>query len=174
MNKQSHPRSNIGLNYLGLANNNQALWNLTPPELYEEAIKNGEAVLTDDYAIRVLTGQYTGRSPADKFIVDQPSIHDDIDWGDINQPVDEEVIDHLFEKVTDYLQEQKLYVKDCYAGADEKYELNVRVVSEAAYLVLFALDIFLRPFEEYLHNRNPTHTAFTIANVKADVQKNGI
>ncbi|HLR25699.1 MAG TPA: phosphoenolpyruvate carboxykinase (ATP) [Fodinibius sp.] len=173
MNKQSHPRSNIGLSYLGLANSNQALWNLTPPELYEEAIRNGEAVLTDDYAIRVLTGQYTGRSPADKFIVDQPSIHDDIDWGDINQPVDEEVFDHLFEKVTDYLQEQKLYVKDCYAGADEKYQLNVRVVSEAAYHGLFAHNMFLRPSEEQLQNHNPDFTVVAAPNFKADPETDG-
>src|SRR5699024_3561547 len=173
MNKQSHPRSNIGLSYLGLANSNQALWNLTPPELYEEAIRNGEAVLTDDYAIRVLTGQYTGRSPADKFIVDQPSIHDDIDWGDINQPVDEEVFDHLFEKVTDYLQEQKLYVKDCYAGADEKYQLNVRVVSEAAYHGLFAHNMFLRPSEEQLQNHNPDFTVVAAPNFKAEPETDG-
>jgi phosphoenolpyruvate carboxykinase (ATP) len=132
MTKASHPRSSVGLDYLNLGANENTLWNLTPQELYEEAIKNGEAILTKDYALRVLTGKYTGRSPKDKYIVDQPSIHDDIDWGDINQPTDEETFDRLFEKVTNYLADKKLYVKDCFAGADEKYRLNVRVVSEAA------------------------------------------
>ena len=99
MSNNSHPKSNTGLDYLGLENNDNTIWNLTPPELYEEAIQNGEAILTNDYALRVLTGKYTGRSPNDKFIVDQPSIHDDIDWGEINQPTDEEVFEKLVEIV---------------------------------------------------------------------------
>jgi len=173
MSNHSHPRSSIGLDYLGLENNEKTIWNLTPPELYEEAIKNGEATLTKDYAIRVLTGQYTGRSPKDKFIVDQPSIHDDIDWGDINQPTDEEVFDNLFDKVTDYLQDKKLYVKDCYAGADEHYQLNVRVVSEAAYHGLFAHNMFIRPSKEELNNHEPEFTVLAAPNFKADPDVDG-
>ena len=173
MSNHKHPRSNVGLDYLNLEDNDNAIWNLTPPELYEEAIQNGEAVLTDDYAIRVLTGKYTGRSPSDKFIVDQPSIHDDIDWGEINQPTDEEVFDNLFDKVTDYLQDQKLYVKDCYAGADEKYQLNVRVVSEAAYHGLFAHNMFVRPTEEQLENHEPDFTVLAAPNFKADPEVDG-
>ena len=173
MSNLNHPRSNVGLDYLNLEDNDNAIWNLTPPELYEEAIQNGEAVLTDDYAIRVLTGKYTGRSPSDKFIVDQPSIHDDIDWGEINQPADQEVFDNLFEKVTDYLQDQKLYVKDCYAGADEKYQLNVRVVSEAAYHGLFAHNMFVRPTEEQLENHEPDFTVLAAPNFKADPEVDG-
>src|SRR5699024_1544247 len=173
MKKQSHPRSSIGLEELGLENNNKILWNLLPSELYEEAIKNDEAVLTDDYAIRVLTGKYTGRSPSDKFIVDQPSIHDDIDWGDINQPIEEEVFNHLYHKVIDYLGEQKIYVKDCYAGADKKHQLNVRVVSEAAYHGLFAHNMFVRPNEEELKNHDPDFTVLAAPNFKADPQKDG-
>jgi len=167
MSKHTHPRSNVGLDYLGLENNDNAIWNLTPPELYEEAIQNGEAVLTKDYALRVLTGKYTGRSPKDKFIVDQPSIHDDIDWGEINQPTDEDVFGNLFEQVTDYLQDKKIYVKDCYAGADEKYQLNVRVVSEAAYHGLFSHNMFIRPTNEQLKNHEPEFTVLAAPNFKA-------
>lgn len=173
MSNQLHPRSSVGLDYLDLEDNEHALWNLTPPELYEEAIKNGEAVLTEDYAIRVLTGKYTGRSPKDKFIVDQPSVHNDIDWGDINQPTDEEVFDHLFEKVTDYLQDKKLYVKDCFAGADENYQLNVRVVSEAAYHGLFSHNMFIRPTKEELKNHEPEFTVLAAPNFKADPEVDG-
>ncbi|WP_372636504.1 phosphoenolpyruvate carboxykinase (ATP), partial [Fodinibius sp.] len=133
MRKYTHPTSTIGLDYLDLQKNDKTLWNLTPPELYEEAIKNGEAVLTNDYALRVLTGKYTGRSPTDRFIVDQSSIHDDMDWGEINRPIGQDIYDKLFAKVTDYLGDKKIYVKDCYAGADQKYQLQVRVVSEVAY-----------------------------------------
>ncbi len=168
-----HPRSSVGLEYLGLESNDNTLWNLTPPELYEEAIRNGEATLTDDYALRVLTGKYTGRSPEDKFIVDQPSIHDDIDWGEINQPTDEDVFENLFNKVTGYLQDKKLYVKDCYAGADEKYRLNVRVVSEAAYHGLFSHNMFIRPSKEELKSHDPDFTVLAAPNFKANPEEDG-
>ncbi len=173
MSNHSHPKSSVGLDYLNLEENEQTLWNLTPPELYEEAIENGEAILTKDYALRVLTGKYTGRSPKDKFIVDQPSIHDDIDWGEINQPADEEVFDNLFEKVTDYLRDKKLYVKDCFAGADEKYRLNVRVVSEAAYHGLFAHNMFIRPNKEELESHEPEFTVLAAPNFKANPDVDG-
>lgn len=173
MNNYSHPKSNIGLDYLGLEENENTIWNLTPPELYEEAIQNGEATLTNDYALRVLTGKYTGRSPQDKFIVDQPSVHDDIDWGDINQSTSEKVFNYLFGKVTDYLQDKKLYVKDCFAGADEKYRLNVRVVSEAAYHGLFSHNMFIRPTDDELRNHQPQFTVLAAPNFKANPQKDG-
>lgn len=173
MSNLSHPQSSVGLDYLDLENNEQTLWNLTPPELYEEAIQNGEAILTKDYALRVLTGKYTGRSPQDKFIVDQPSIHDDIDWGEINQSTDEDVFDNLFEKVTDYLSDKKLYIKDCYAGADEKYRLNVRVVSEAAYHGLFAHNMFIRPTKEELKNHEPEFTVLAAPHFKANPNVDG-
>jgi len=173
MSKHSHPRSHVGLDYLGLENNENTIWNLTPPELYEEAINNGEAILTKDYALRVETGQYTGRSPKDKFFVDLPSIHDDIDWGDINQAIDKEVYDNLFEKVTNYLNDKKLYVKDCFAGADEKYQLNVRVVSEAAYHALFSHNMFIRPSKDELENHEPDFTVIAAPNFKADPEVDG-
>ena len=173
MSNTTHPRSSVGLDYLGLEDNENALWNLIPTELYEEAIRNGEAILTDDHALRVLTGKYTGRSPQDKFIIDQPSIHDDIDWGEINQPKEEEVFDNLFDKVTDYLADKKLYVKDCYAGADKKYQLNVRVVSEAAYHGLFAHNMFIRPSKEELENHEPDFTVLAAPNFKADPDVDG-
>jgi phosphoenolpyruvate carboxykinase (ATP) len=174
MSKYSHPRSHIGLDYLGLEENKNAIWNLTPPELYEEAIRNGEAILTKDYVLRVLTGQYTGRSPQDKYIVDQSSIHDDIDWGDFNQPTDEEVFKNLSKKVTEYLQDKKIYVKDCFAGADEKYQLNVRVVSEAAYHGLFAHNMFIRPTKEELKNHKPEFTVLAAPNFKANPDEDNI
>lgn len=173
MSTYSHPRSKIGLDYLGLEDNENAIWNLTPPELYEEAINNGEAKLTKDYALRVLTGKYTGRSPQDKFIVDQPSIHDEIDWGEINQPTDEDVFDHLFEQVTKYLSDKKLYVKDCFAGADKNYQLNVRVVSEAAYHALFAHNMFILPHKDELKNHEPDFTVLAAPNFKADPEEDG-
>ncbi|MEO1291191.1 MAG: phosphoenolpyruvate carboxykinase (ATP), partial [Chloroflexota bacterium] len=78
-------------------------WNLNPPEIIEYAIKLGEGHQTDKGALRVLTGQYTGRSPKDKFFVEEPSSKDKIWWGDINQPTTQELFDHMYEKVKFHL-----------------------------------------------------------------------
>lgn len=170
---KSHPKSHVGLDYLGLNDNENVFWNLTPPELYEQAILRGEAILTKDHALRVLTGQYTGRSPKDKYIVDQPSIHDDIDWGEINQPISEDVFDNLFDKTVDYLKDKDLFVKDLFCGADEKNRLNVRVVSEAAYHGLFSHNMFIRPSEKELKNHDPEFTVLAAPRFKADPETDG-
>ncbi|WP_103665136.1 phosphoenolpyruvate carboxykinase [Gracilimonas amylolytica] len=170
---KSHPKSHVGLDYLGLNDNENVFWNLTPPELYEQAILRSEAILTKDHALRVLTGQYTGRSPKDKYIVDQPSIHDDIDWGEINQPISEDVFDNLFDKTVDYLKDKDLFVKDLFCGADEKNRLNVRVVSEAAYHGLFSHNMFIRPSEKELKNHDPEFTVLAAPRFKADPETDG-
>lgn len=170
---KSHPKSNVGLDYLGLNENENVYWNLTPPELYEQAIHRGEAILTKDHALRVLTGQYTGRSPKDKYIVDQPSIHDDIDWGEINQPISEDVFDNLFDKTVSYLKDKDLFVKDLFCGADENNRLNVRVVSEAAYHGLFSHNMFIRPSEQELENHEPEFTVLAAPHFKADPETDG-
>ena len=163
----TNSKSKIGLDYLGLEHNQNVLWNLTPEEIYEEALANNEAVLTKDGALRVLTGKFTGRSPKDKFTVDTSSVHDDVDWGEINQPISEEVFDRLFEKTRDYLSDKKLYVKDLYCGADSATRLNVRVVSEAAYHALFAHNMFIRPSEEELENHDPQFTVLAAPKLEA-------
>jgi phosphoenolpyruvate carboxykinase (ATP) len=170
---KSHPKSNVGLDYLGLNENENVYWNLTPPELYEQAILRGEAILTKDHALRVLTGQYTGRSPKDKYIVDQPSIHDDIDWGEINQPISEDVFDNLFDKTVNYLKDKDLFVKDLFCGADENNRLNVRVVSEAAYHGLFSHNMFIRPSEKELKNHEPEFTVLAAPHFKANPETDG-
>lgn len=168
-----HPKSKIGLDYLGLENNKNVFWNLTPPELYEQAIKRGEAILTKDHAIRILTGEYTGRSPKDKFIVEQDFIQDDIDWGEINQPISEEVFDRLYDKVTEYLNDKDLFVKDAFCGADEKNRLNVRIVSEVAYHALFSHNMFIRPSKEELASHEPEFTVLAAPFLKADPEVDG-
>ena len=169
----TQPKSKIGLDYLGLKNTANVYWNLTPPQLYEKAIKNGEADLTDKMAFRILTGKYTGRSPKDKFTVEEPSTKQQIDWGPINQPVSPEIFDNLHKKVADYLNDKDLYVKDLYAGADPEYRLNVRVVSEAAYHALFAHNMFIRPNDEELKNHEPGFTVLAAPNFHADPEVDG-
>jgi len=163
----------VGLDYLGIKNPANVYWNLNPSELYELALKNDEGVLTDKMAIRILTGKYTGRSPKDRFIVDQPSVSDNIDWGDVNQPISEEIFDNLHKKMVDYLEGKELYVKDLYAGADPEYQLNVRIVSEAAYHALFAHNMFIRPNEDGLKNHEPEFTVLAAPHLQADPEKDG-
>lgn len=167
------PQSRVGLEYLGLSEDEKTYWNLTPPELYEHCILNREAVLTDDYALRVLTGRYTGRSPQDRFIMAEPSVRDRIDWNKFNKPADPEIFDRLHGQVSDYLQGRNLYVKDLYAGADPAYRLNVRVVSEVSYHALFAHNMFIRPGHEELAEFEPQFTVLAAPNFSADPEKDG-
>lgn len=167
------PKSSVDLSYLGLKERNNIYWNLNPAQLYEHAIQNGEASLTDKMALRVLTGAFTGRSPDDKFIVDEPTTSSSIDWGEVNKPVSEEVFDNLHQKMTDYLSDKDLYVKDLYAGADPDYRLNVRVVSQVAYHALFAHNMFIRPERRELENHHPEFTVLAAPQFKADPDSDG-
>jgi len=169
----SQPKSHIGLDYLGLKNTKNVYWNLNPSQLYELALNNGEAVLTDKMAIRVLTGKYTGRSPKDKFIVKEPTTSEHIDWGDVNRPVSEEIFNNLHHKMIDYLSNKDLFVKDVYAGADPDHRLNVRVVSQVAYHSLFTHNMFIRPDKEALKNHEPEFTVLAAPQFHADPEVDG-
>ncbi|MGB7340970.1 MAG: phosphoenolpyruvate carboxykinase (ATP) [Phototrophicaceae bacterium] len=155
--------STVGLDAVGLRpadiKSVHVHWNLNPAELYEHAVRNGEAELTNKGAIRVLTGQYTGRSPKDKFFVDQAPSSEKIWWGDINQPTTAETFDHMHAKVLDHLSHAKnIYVHDAFAGADKDYQLPVRVISEVAYHALFAWNMFVRATPEEQVNHEPDFT----------------
>jgi phosphoenolpyruvate carboxykinase (ATP) len=169
----NQPKSRTGLDYLGLKEDENTFWNLNPSELYEHAIQNEEGDLTKDYALRVLTGNFTGRSPDDRFIVEESSSKDEIDWGKFNRPATPGVFENLHKKMVNHLQGRKLYVKDLYAGADPMYRLNVRVVSEAAYHALFAHNMFIRPEPEQLTNHDPQFTVLAAPNFKADPASDG-
>lgn len=171
--KKDRVHSSIGLDYIGLGENKNVKWNLTPSELYEEAICNNEGILTKDYALRVLTGKYTGRSPKDKFIVDVPSVHEDIDWGHINQPISSEAFDNLHLKLIDHLKGKKLYVMDTFAGADPEYRLPIRIVSEAAYHALFSHNMFRRPTHNEIKEHKPEFTVLAAPSLHADPKKDG-
>lgn len=161
------------LSYTGLEEHSDLKWNLTPAELYEEAIRNREGILTNDMALRVLTGKYTGRSPKDKFFVDEPSVHNDIDWGTVNQPISSPVFDHLHDRLVQHMMEHRLYVTDAFAGADPEYRLPIRIISEAAYHALFSFNMFRRPTQEEVENHNPEFTILAAPNFNADPRKDG-
>ena len=119
--------------------------NLPVPRLVEEAIRRGEAVLTPAGALNATTGRYTGRSPKDKFIVDEPAVHDHIAWGSVNQPFSVERFDRLLERVKQYLAGRDSFVLDAFAGADPAHRLHVRLHNELAWHNLFVRQLFIRP-----------------------------
>jgi len=155
----------VELSYLGIPNT-YAHRNLCPAQLVEAALENGEGVLSDTGALAVETGKYTGRSPDDKFIVDRESIHNDISWGKVNVPMTPAIFEALLSKVKAYLQGKELYVFDGFAGADEKYSLNVRIINELASQNLFIHQLLLRPTQAQLESFAPDYTIFAAPGFK--------
>ncbi|MBB5173059.1 phosphoenolpyruvate carboxykinase (ATP) [Texcoconibacillus texcoconensis] len=147
--------------------------NLSVPKLVEIAIKRDEGQLTNTGALRVVTGKYTGRSPKDKFIVDEPSISDKIAWGNVNQPFDQEKFDVLYQDVLRYLNDKELFVFDGYVGSEELYRLPIRVINEYAWHSLFAQRLFIRPRKEDVNNHRAKFTVVYAPNFKADPSLHG-
>ena len=121
-----------GLEALGILRSGRVHWNLSPASLYEEALRRGEGILAAEGPLVCKTGQHTGRSPNDKFVVREPSSERHVHWGTVNRPVDEAKFDALHKDMMAFLQEKDLYVLDAWAGTDTKYKLPIRVVNEFA------------------------------------------
>lgn len=130
----------------------QANYQLSPEELHNITIEKGQGVEAASGALAVNTGEFTGRSPKDRFIVEDDITREKVWWGDINIPFDSEKFDSLYEKVTDYLSGKELFVRDSYACSDDKYRLNIRVINEYPWSNLFAYNMFLRPDGKELEN----------------------
>jgi len=142
---------------------------LSVPQLAEKATSRGEAMLTVDGAVRAETGKYTGRSPKDKYTVEEESTKDKIDWGKVNQPISSEVFDNLYVKVVKYLKERdELFVFKGFAGADKDSQLSIQVINEYAWHNLFAHQLFIRPTQEELASHVADFTVISAPNFKAD------
>lgn len=172
--KETGRKSNkVGLESIGNIKAESVLWNLTPAELVEEALKNGEGVLSDTGALMCDTGKFTGRSPKDRFVVKDAKTADSVWWGDINIPFDSEKFDRLQEKMINFLEGKKIYVRDAYAGADPNYRLDLRIVNTQAWQNLFCNNMFLRPTEEEIKNHVPNFTIICIPEFQADPEVDG-
>ncbi|HEX3386665.1 MAG TPA: phosphoenolpyruvate carboxykinase (ATP) [Mucilaginibacter sp.] len=133
------------LGYLNLDRAEDVFFQLTPAQLVEAALKRDEGVLADNGALAIDTGEFTGRSPKDRFIVEDDITRDTVWWSDVNIRFCGEKFDSLFNKVTDYLSQREIFVRDASVCANEKYHVNVRVVTETAYQNLFVHHLFRRP-----------------------------
>jgi phosphoenolpyruvate carboxykinase (ATP) len=148
--------SNADLNAsLGLDCKGSQFWNLSPAELVEDTIILGQGMLSDTGALAIETGEFTGRSPKDKFIVCDANTENSVWWGDINIKFAPEKFDALFDKMKSYLGDKDLYIRDAYACADPKFKMNIRVISETPWANMFASNMFLRPTEEEIENFSP-------------------
>ncbi len=148
--------------------------NLSPALLVEEALKADEGVLMDKGALLVNTGKYTGRSPKDKFVVEEDTTKNEIDWGSENKKISEDKFNSVYGKVTAYLNNRNVFVFDGFAGADPKYRLNVRVINEYASHNLFMQDMLIRPAKKDLEKFEPEFTIISAPGLKLNAAVEGI
>jgi phosphoenolpyruvate carboxykinase (ATP) len=128
--------------------------NLTPPLLYEEVIRRGEALMAENGPLVIYTGKCTGRSPNDKFIVREPLSQENVWWGSINKPFDADNFERLKNRIVDYFAGRELFIQDCYGGADPEYQFPARIIADTAWESLFAYNMFIHanpaPMQEFL------------------------
>ena len=155
---QQHGLGAAALGAVGLKNLGNVYWNLSTAALYEEAVRRGEAWITHLGPLVVRTGQHTGRSPNDKFVVREPSSEKRIAWGSVNQPLSEENFASLHAKLCAYLQGRDVFVQNLWAGADPEYRIPVRVINEYAWHNLFARNLLIRPEAPVIHDSPETWT----------------
>ena len=162
---------------LGIHNLKEVHRYLSVEELIKETVANGEGVVGSRGATIVDTGKYTGRSPKDKYIVNEPSSTENIWWGEVNQKLDETIFDELYNKIINYYNtdESKTYLFDGFAGFDPNHSINVRILAKRAWQAHFVNNMFIRPKVEELEGFNPDFTIINASSVfNEDFKKHGM
>jgi phosphoenolpyruvate carboxykinase (ATP) len=162
-----------GLEQYGIHNINAVCWNLGAPQLIEHALQRREGRLAADGALVVRTGQFTGRSPKDKFIVRDELTDPNVQWGAVNQPMSNAHFDRLYARMANFWQGQDVYVQDCYVGADPAYGMPIRVVTQLAWHNLFARQLFIRRDPADTSEHNPQFTILFAPEFQADPAEEG-
>ena len=162
----------ISLDNIGITNAT-IHYQLSPNELHEITIEKGQGIETSTGALAINTGEFTGRSPQDRFIVKDAITENEIWWGNINIPFAPEAFDKLYAKVCNYLIDKEVFVRDTYVCSDPNYKMNVRVVTETAWANLFCYNMFLRPSEEELLNYVAEWTVVCVPSFMADPEIDG-
>ena len=158
---------------LDITTSRNIFWNLHPAEIIEHALVNKEGVLTDSGALMVDTGTFTGRSPKDRFIVKDSKTANTVWWGDINIPFDEDKFESLYSKMTQFLKNKNLYVREAFAGADVQYRLKLKIINTLAWHNLFCFNMFLRPLEQDLKDFEADFTIICAPEFQADPEVDG-
>jgi len=169
-----HVDESRGLERIGFPATTRLHWNLGAPQLYEAALGGGEATLAAEGPLVARTGQHTGRAPNDKFIVDEASSHAAVDWGGVNRPMDEGQFDVLYRDLMADLADKTLFALDAFAGADPRYRMPIRVVTELAWHNLFARNMFITEADPAsLLDHRPEFTVIDVPSFKADPRRHG-
>jgi len=169
----SIPKSSIGLDTVGLKNLKNEYWNLPTPALYEEALKRNEGIVSHLGPLVVRTGQFTGRSPNDKFVVEENTNKDKIWWGKVNRPYDEDKFDELERRMSSYLQGKDVFVQDCYCGAEPEYRMPVRIITQYAWHNLFIRNMFIQAPTEDLAHFDPEFVVIDCPGFHANMEIDG-
>lgn len=165
--------SRYGLENHGIKDALFVHWNLGTAALIENALSQREGLLAAGGAFVVRTGLHTGRSPRDKFVVKTPGLEDDIWWGEVNQPMAPQQFDLLYRRALAYLQDKRLYVQDCFAGADLRYRIPIRVITQFAWHSLFARQLFVRPDWTKTGDHVPDFVILSVPGFHADPEVDG-
>jgi phosphoenolpyruvate carboxykinase (ATP) len=158
---------------LGLKNLGTEFWNMSPAELVEDAIILGEGMLTDTGAIAIETGEFTGRSPKDRFVVCDEKTENTVWWGDINIKFTPEKFEALYDKMKAHLEGKDVYIRDAFVCADPKFRMNLRVVTEQPWANQFAYNMFLRPTADELDDFTPDWNVICAPDFKANPEVDG-
>jgi phosphoenolpyruvate carboxykinase (ATP) len=158
----------VGLENQGLHNLGNIYWNLPTASLVEQVVARNEGSLSQNGAVVVATGQFTGRSPGDKFVVEQGTQQDQEIWWNRNQPFSPERFQAMYEKICAYLQKRDVFVQDSLAGADPHYRLPIRLITEKAWCALFGQELFIRLHPDQFQNHTPEFTIFHVPDFQAD------
>ncbi len=170
----SPQESAVRLSAHGLSPKGEVHWNLGWENLHSIAVERGEARLTAHDVLLVTTGERTGRSPNDRFIVDEPGLADEVWWGKVNKSTDPKTFDHLLSMVRAHLDSaDQLFVKDAFCGADPNYRMPVRLVTEKAWSAAFMHNMFVRAESDELEAHDPEFTILHAPDLKASPSRDG-
>ncbi len=172
MNSSDQLTKSISLKDYGIESD-QIYYQLSPSKLHAITLEKGMGKEASSGALAINTGEFTGRSPMDRFIVKDAITEDKVWWGNINIPFETDKFDALYDKVISYLNNKELYVRDCYACADTDYRTNIRVIAEYPWSSLFAYNMFLRPDEKDLKGFTPEWTVINAPGFMADAEVDG-
>ncbi|HRI00490.1 MAG TPA: phosphoenolpyruvate carboxykinase (ATP) [Saprospiraceae bacterium] len=161
------------LETFGIKNPKEIFFNLSPDQLIKASLERNMASLSDTGALVIFTGEFTGRSPEDKFTVENEITRSTVDWNKFNKAFPQDKFDQLYLKVCQYFDGKELFVQDNFACADDRYRISVRIFAEYPWSAQFAGNMFIRPSESELDSFIPDWCIYCVPGFKADPASDG-